>query len=414
MALISFYNILIHFTSFILKLVALFSPKIKLFVTGRKTVFTLLENKITAHDKTIWVHCASLGEFEQGLPIIEQLKNVYPNHKSIVTFFSPSGYEVKKNSSVADIITYLPLDTKKNAQRFLQLVHPEIAIFVKYEFWPNYLAELKKQHTHTLLVSGIFRKDQAFFKWYGKWMQKSLFSFKHFFVQNEASAKLLQQINFTNVTVNGDTRFDRVSKILHQDNSLPFIATFKNNKTTIVYGSSWPEDENIYIDFLNKSADTVKHIIAPHAIDKNQLEKLKKNITKPVVLYSEMHTKNLAEYDVFIIDTVGLLTKIYSYASIAYVGGGFKTGLHNTLEPAVFSIPVIIGPDYKKFQEAIDLVNEKGMFSVTSKQEYHKTISALISNEKTRNKTGAINSKYIAEKIGATTSVITYLKKTNK
>ncbi len=410
--MIHIYNILIHFTSFILRIIAFFNPKLKLFVEGRKSVFNQLQNKINSNDKTIWIHCASLGEFEQGLPIIEQLKQVYPNHKTIVSFFSPSGYEVKKNSSVADVITYLPLDTKKNAKQFLKLVHPDMAIFVKYEFWPNYLTQLKKENIRTLLVSGIFRQNQTFFKWHGKWMLKFLNSFEHFFVQNETSKLLLQKINKTNVSVNGDTRFDRVSEIVKRDNSLPFIEVFIDKKTTIVYGSSWPDDETIYLNHLNNSPNTIKHIIAPHNINNSHIEKLKNSISKPVVLHSEMHNKNLAEYSVFIIDTIGILTKIYSYASIAYVGGGFKTGLHNTLEPAVFGIPIIIGPEYDKFQEAIDLVHLKGMLPVSSENEYNQIISSLVTNKTIRELTGKKNKIYIAKKKGATDTVINYIRKT--
>ena len=406
--LIFIYNILTHFTHHILKLVALFNPKIKLFIQGRKNVFQKLEESIAITDKTIWIHCASLGEFEQGLPILEELKKQYQNHKIIVSFFSPSGYEVKKNSTAADVIVYLPLDTRTNATRFLNIVHPEVAIFVKYEFWPNYLAELKQRNIQTLLVSGIFREDQAFFKSYGKWMQKSLQTFDHFFVQNETSKALLNNIHFKNVSVAGDTRFDRVSEILKRDNSLNFIEAFKQDNTTIVYGSSWSDDESIYIDYLNSSKN-IKHIIAPHDIKSHKIEKLKNSITKSVLLFSEKDDKNIAEYDVLIIDTIGLLTKIYSYADIAYVGGAFNTGLHNTLEPAVFGIPVVIGPDFQKFQEAVDLVHQKGILSVSNKELYTATINKLIASENYRLTTGEINSDYIYQQAGATMKILNYL-----
>lgn len=408
--LITIYTILTQLAQQLIKVVALFNPKIRLFVDGRKKVFHQLNQEIKPSDKTIWIHCASLGEFEQGLPIIDSLKKNYPSHKIILTFFSPSGYEVKKNSGVTDIITYLPLDTKTNAHQFIKNVHPEFAIFVKYEFWPNYLAELKKQHIDTYLVSGIFRKDQAFFKWFGKPMQKSLETFNHFFVQNETSERLLHSINFKNTTISGDTRFDRVVEILSRDNKLDYIKQFQDDKITIVYGSSWPDDEAVYLDAINMSSKSVKHIIAPHNINKQHLEKLKNNISKPVVLYSEMAGKNLADYDVFIIDTIGLLTKIYSYADIAFVGGGFKTGLHNTLEPATFGIPIIIGPKFDKFQEAIDLVNLKGLLVVNSKVEYLTTIELLINSKDLRTATGDINRTYVTEKAGATKKITTYLK----
>jgi len=408
--LIFIYNILTHFTHYILKLVALFNPKIKLFTEGRKGVFKQLEKVILPTDKTIWIHCASLGEFEQGLPIIEELKKQYQSHKIIVSFFSPSGYEVKKNSTVADVIVYLPLDTQTNANRFLNIVHPEVAFFVKYEFWPNYLAELKYRNIQTLLVSGIFRENQAFFKYYGKWMQKSLLTFDHFFVQNETSKTLLNNIQFKNVTVAGDTRFDRVAEILKRDNSLDFIKNFKDDKTTIVYGSSWNDDEAIYLDYLNSSKN-IKHIIAPHDIKPHKIEKLRNSITKSVLLYSEKVGKNVTDYEVLIIDTIGLLTKIYSYADIAYVGGAFKTGLHNTLEPAVFGIPVVIGSEFQKFQEAVDLVNRKGILSVTNKEMYSTVINELVDSDKHRLTTGKINSNYIHQQAGATTKILNYLNK---
>ncbi len=402
------YNFTIQLIAFFLNPITLFSPKIKLFVDGRKTVFRTLKKHISKEDNTIWIHTASLGEFEQGLPIIKELKKYYIHHKIIVSFFSPSGYEVKKNTPLADCVVYLPLDTKKNARKFIQLTHPELVIFVKYEFWPNYLQELKKTNTNTLLVSGIFRKNQIFFKFYGNWMRKTLQSFYHFFVQNTNSKELLKGINFNNVTVAGDTRFDRVTEILKQDNSLNFISDFKNNKTTIVYGSSWDDDEKVYLDFLNDSSN-IKHIIAPHNINKSAIESLKNSIKKPVILYSELHSKNIAEFDVFIVDTIGLLTTIYSYADLAYVGGAFKTGLHNVLEPAVFGIPVIIGPNYEKFHEAIELVKKKGLLSISSKKEYEKTINQLLQNRELREKTGIINKLFIEKQSGATSKIINYI-----
>lgn len=411
--MITIYTILTQLAQQLLNLIALFNPKIKLFVEGRKNVLQHLNQHITPNDKTIWIHCASLGEFEQGLPIIDNLKKVFPSHKIVLTFFSPSGYEVKKNSGAANVITYLPLDTKTNARNFINVVHPEFAIFVKYEFWPNYLAELKNQNIDTYLVSGIFRKEQAFFKWFGKPMRKSLKTFTHFFVQNEVSEQLLHNINFKNTTLSGDTRFDRVVEILSRDNSLEYIKQFKNDKPTIVYGSSWPEDEAIYLDAINTSSKTVKHIIAPHNINIQQIEKLKRNISKSVILYSEMTGKNLANYDVFIIDTIGVLTKIYSYADIAFVGGGFKTGLHNTLEPATFGIPIVIGPLFEKFQEAKDLVNLKGLLVVNSKTEYLTTIEQLLNSENLRTATGNINQTYVTEKAGATGKIMRYLKSQN-
>jgi len=406
------YNFLIQIAGYLIKLVARFSPKIKLFVEGRKIVFTVLEEKIKLSDKTIWFHAASLGEYEQGLPVIEKIKEKFPNYKIIITFFSPSGYEVRKNNNIADATVYLPLDTKDNAQKFLKLVHPSMAFFIKYEYWPNYLNALKKQKIPTYAISGIFRNDQLFFKWYGGFYRKALSTFDYFFVQNENSKKLLQSIGFQNIKISGDTRFDRVSKILNQDNSLDFIADFKNNTTTIVIGSSWPKDESQLIDFINSNPFQVKFIIAPHNIKDTQIEDLKKTITKSVVLFSELTKRNLPlqEYDVFIIDTIGLLTKIYSYADIAYVGGGFGTsGLHNILEPATFGIPILIGPNFEKFSEAVALVNLGGCISVNSKSALEEKLAFLIQNEDERFEKGHICSTFVEMNKGATHIILQHL-----
>ncbi|TRX21016.1 3-deoxy-D-manno-octulosonic acid transferase, partial [Flavobacterium franklandianum] len=303
------YTLVVQFAGFLLKITALFSPKMKLFMDGRKVVFPILEQKIKRTDKTIWFHAASLGEYEQGLPVLEKIKEQFPSHKIVLTFFSPSGYEVRKNNTVADVTVYLPLDTKKNAQQFLNLVHPDLVFFIKYEYWPNYLFELKKSNTKTYLISGILRKNQLFFKWYGGFYREALDAFTYFFVQNETSKKLLQQLGKTDVAVSGDTRFDRVATILEKDNSLDFISDFKNNTLTIVVGSSWPKDEDLIVNFINSNTFNVKFIIAPHNIKEEQIQNLKNSITKKTVLFSEMETVgtsrdlSLQDFDVFIIDT---------------------------------------------------------------------------------------------------------------
>lgn len=398
------YNILVTLVGVVLKMIAFFNAKIKLFVSGRKGVFKTLAQTIKPTDKVIWLHTASLGEFEQGLPIIEQLKIDFPAHKIVVTFFSPSGYEVKKNSNVAHVITYLPLDTKKNAKLFLDIIHPDLAVFVKYEFWPNYLNQLQKQNITTLLVSAIFRKQQAFFKGYGGFMKKSLATFNHFFVQDENSKSLLNSIGFTNVTVSGDTRFDRVSKILKQDNTLSFVKNFINNKLCVVAGSTWPEDEALLTEYINMQLpQNVKFIFAPHNIKPQQIEKLKTSIHKKVVLFSEKEGKNLSDFDVLIVDTIGLLTKVYSYASIAYVGGGIgTTGLHNTLEPAVFGIPIIIGNNYENFKEAVDMVAIGGILPITNQPSLNTALNKLIKQQEFREKLGEINGSYVKNNTGAT------------
>ena len=411
------YNIITLLAAQLLKLVALFSPKMKLFVDGRKSVFQTLANKIQTSDKTIWFHAASLGEYEQGLPVIEAIKQQFPSHKIVVTFFSPSGYEVRKNNTVADVTVYLPLDTISNAKKFISLVHPEMAFFIKYEYWPNYLNELKKQQIKTYLISGILRENQAFFKWYGGFYRNALKTFDYFFVQNESSKNLLQSIGFNNVKVSGDTRFDRVVSILERDNSLDFIEQFKDNKTTIVIGSSWPKDESLLINYINQSSDDVKFIIAPHNIKQEQISNLKNQIQKKTISYSEkdemlkqvQHDKT-EDFQVYIIDTIGILTKIYSYADIAYVGGGFgNPGVHNILEPATFGVPVVIGPNYSHFAEATALVNMEGCISIQNQIQLNEAFDLLLHNEDERLEKGHICSTFVQMNKGATQTIMNHI-----
>ncbi len=384
-------------------------------MNGRKIVFSTLQSKISPSDKTIWFHAASLGEYEQGLPVIEKVKIKYPSHKIIVTFFSPSGYEVRKNNTVADVTVYLPLDTKSNAKEFIKLAHPEMVFFIKYEFWPNYLNELKKQQIKTYLISGIFRENQMFFKWYGSFYRKALKTFDYFFVQNEKSKKLIQSIGFTNVKISGDTRFDRVVAILERDNSLDFIEEFKDNKTTIVIGSSWPKDESLLIDYINNSSENVKFIIAPHNIKQEQIDSLYKQIKISKFKYSDysietLRKPNLKNYQVFIIDTIGILTKIYSYGDIAYVGGGFgNPGVHNILEPATFGLPIVIGPNYSHFAEATALVNIEGCISIQNQTQLNEAFNLLLQNEDERIEKGHICSTFVQMNKGATDKIINHL-----
>ncbi|MDB3913807.1 3-deoxy-D-manno-octulosonic acid transferase [Flavobacteriaceae bacterium] len=401
------YNFITHLTYFFLRIYAVFNKKMKLFVSGRAETFHHLSS-IKKEDRTIWFHVASLGEFEQAIPIIESTKESWQDHKIIVTFFSPSGYEIRKNSKLADVICYLPFDTKSNMKRFVELVHPEIAIIVKYEFWPNLLRQLKKQSIPTILVSGIFRKNQIFFKSTGQWMRKSLTAFHHIFVQDSSSMDLLESINFSTISITGDTRFDRVSKILDQDNTLPFMSEFKNNQYTVVAGSTWNEGEDFLVNYINNSKDE-KFIIAPHTINSNSILKLKESLKKETILYSEKEGKNLSEYTVLIIDTIGLLTKIYSYADTAYVGGGFRTGLHNILEPATFGIPIVIGSEYYKFKEAIDLVSLKGCISVQNQSTFSSTFRMLKNDLNYRKEMGKVNKTYIKKNIGATAQIMHYI-----
>ena len=393
-----------------LGIVALFSKKMKLFVDGRNNVFETLQNKISSTDKTIWFHCASLGEFEQGVPIMEAVKRLKPNHKLIISFFSPSGFEIKKNTPLADVVVYLPMDTPSNARRFIEYVNPTLAIFVKYEFWPNYLFALKKKSIPTLLVSGVFRKNQIFFKSYGGFMREALSAFKHFFVQDENSESLLREIGFQNVTISGDTRFDRVAQQIEMDNTLKFAEEFKANSLCIVCGSTWPEDENILLEYINKAPENVKFIVAPHKIEVERIADFQRKISSKTILHSKIDSVNLSEYQVLIIDCIGLLSKLFSYADIAYVGGSMgNTGLHNILEPATFGVPIVIGKNFDEFPEAEKLRSLAGLYSVSNSKELTEIFSKLVSDSRFRSATGMIAGHYVSQNIGATEKIISYI-----
>ena len=404
------YNLSIHLASFGLRIVALFNKKMKLFVNGRKDVFEILQQKISSEDKTIWFHCASLGEFEQGVPIMEAIKKQRPDHKIVVSFFSPSGFEVKKNTPLADAVVYLPMDIRANAKKFLAAVRPTMALFVKYEFWPNYLFELQKKNVLTYLVSGVFRKDQIFFKSYGGFMRKALQSFDHFFLQDENSEELLKNIGFSNVTVSGDTRFDRVSHQIEMDNTLKFAEDFKGNSLCIVCGSTWPEDEVVLLNYINAAPENVKFIIAPHKIEADKISDFTSKIVKKTVLHSNKDEVNISDYDVLIIDCIGLLSKLYSYADIAYVGGAMgSTGLHNILEPATFGVPIVIGKNYDEFPEAIRLRDLAGLFSIRNAPECSETLNKLVANKDFRTKTGMISGHFVNKNTGATAKIMRHI-----
>lgn len=409
------YNIGIFLANYSLQAIGLFNLKIKSGVIGRQETFKKLKQHISITDKTLWFHCASLGEYEQGLPVFSEIKKQHPNHKIVLSFFSPSGYEIRKNTPIADCVVYLPLDSKKNASTFLDLVHPELTVFVKYDIWPNVLNELKRRKKRAILISAVFRKDQIYFKSYGAFMKEALFAFKHIFTQNEASKQLLESINYKNGSVSGDTRFDRVSNQLKTDNTLDFIADFKQDKLCFVAGSTWPEDEKLLVEYINNEAPKdVKFIIAPHNIKPNQIQQLQNNIKEETVLFSEKEKKNVTKAKVFIIDTIGILTKIYNYADIAYVGGAVgNTGLHNTLEPAVFGIPIIIGNHYEKFPEAKALIDNQGLFSIKNQTELNKIINKLVNNSIYRISTGNKNALYISNNTGAVNIIKSYLSKKN-
>ncbi|MGI9532005.1 3-deoxy-D-manno-octulosonic acid transferase [Lutimonas sp.] len=405
------YSFAIFLAGIILQVLAVFNKKLALFVKGRKETFSRLEATIKKSNHVIWIHCASLGEFEQGRPIIEGLRKSYPSSKIVLSFFSPSGYEVRKNYEKVDSVVYLPLDTIQNAKKFVELLHPDMAIFVKYEIWPNLLQQLQKKSIPTILVSGIFRQNQLFFKSYGTWMKESLKSFSHFFLQNKSSESLLNSIGFQNTSVSGDTRFESVLGILQQDNRLDFLENFVKEKLVLVAGSTWPIDEKYLSHFLNKKqTENFRCIIAPHNIHPKEIQKLRNRIDVKTSLFSEGTIA--PDTKVYIADTVGILTKIYSYADIAYVGGGFdKEGVHNVLEPAVFDVPLVIGPIYDKFEEAKELVKLKACMVAKDEIQLHEHLTNLINNPNIRAEKGEIAGSFVKKNLGATEIIMDYIEK---
>ena len=408
------YSFSIRLVAVILRIVGLFNHKIKLGVEGRDRTFETLKTILSDGDKTMWFHCASLGEYEQGLPVFKALKSAYPRHKILLTFFSPSGYEVRKTSEIADVVTYLPLDTRANAKRFVNLVQPELSLFVKYDIWPNYLLELNKQGLKASLISANFRPQQIYFKWYGSKLNRALKSFESIFVQNPESKRLLDAHGFKNVVVAGDTRFDRVYNQLSQNNQVEVVEQFKKDELCIVIGSSWPADEELLIPYINDSSHSkIKFVIAPHEIKRSNIDSLKKQLKPPVILYSEVKEAQTNIFDslgkakVRSIDKVGLLSKIYSYADIAYVGGAMgQTGLHNILEPAVFGIPIVIGKNYSKFPEAFEMIENAGVTSIHDHPSLESHLNNLIDNHSLRLNQGKKNLKFIKKKKGAVIQIM--------
>ena len=406
------YNIGIYIAHFVLGGLSICNTKIKKGITGRKQSFKILESFLGPDDKTLWFHCASLGEFEQGLPVFQKLRAHYRSHKVVLTFFSPSGYEIRKNTQVADIVVYLPLDTTRNATRFVNLVSPELTVFVKYDIWPNYLNALKKNQCKAILISALFRDNQIYFTWYGAMFRRSLLAFEHIFTQNESSKQLLNSIGYHSVTVSGDTRYDRVCAQLKANNTLNFIEQFKNGHTCVVVGSSWPEDEALFVNYINNNLHKpLKYIVAPHNIKKPQIHDFASKLNIETLLYSEFDGKPLETYQVLIIDTIGLLSKIYKYADIAYVGGAMgNTGLHNTLEPAVFGVPIIIGHNYEKFPEAKALIHNGGMFSVSNQKDFNTILDRLITETEYRKTSGQQNASFVKENSGAVIQILKHLR----
>ncbi len=378
--------------------------KAKLMEEGRKNWSALLADKMLPlkGQKVIWFHAASLGEFEQGRPLIEALHEKYPEYRVVQTFFSPSGYEVRKNYKGADVICYLPYDTPSNCRRFLDLVHPDIAIFVKYEFWGHILQELKRRAVPTYLVSGIFRNRQAFFKWYGGIVRPTLDCFTHLFVQDEESKNLANGLGLRNVTVCGDTRFDRVIAIQQQAKQFPWAKAFAGSaRFVLVAGSSWPKDEDILLEHFNNHPE-MKLIIAPHEIHEEHVQSIIGKLKRPFMRYSQLNEAKVTEVDCLIIDAIGFLSGIYRYGQVAYIGGGFGVGIHNTLEAAVYGIPVVFGPNHTAFREALGLLSAEGGFTVSNAEEYEAMMGRFLSDQAFLAASGKKAGTYVTENSGAT------------
>ena len=364
-----FYNLFLHLYQLGITLAAPFCEKARLWRNGRRNIFKELSTSV-AGKPVIWMHCASLGEYEQGKPLIEKLRHEQPNNSILVTFFSPSGYEVRKNDPTADFIFYLPMDTPRNAKRFLDIVKPQAAVFVKYEYWFNYMRELKKRDIPFYYISAIFFQQQHFFKWYGSWFRKQLRQATHFYVQNQNSEELLRGINIQQVTISGDTRFDRVARIAKENAPVSEIEQFKGEKKLLICGSTWGPDEKLLAGLFPKIKNEYKLVIAPHLIHQEHLNTIAALFADHKIAYfTKKEEFDLAQAEVLIIDTIGLLNKMYRYGDVAHIGGGFETGLHNTLEAAVFGIPIFFGPHYDKFNEAIELVKRQAAFSVSDLEE---------------------------------------------
>jgi 3-deoxy-D-manno-octulosonic-acid transferase len=399
------YNIGIGLYDFGVHLMAPFSRKPRKMMKGHWVVYRLIRQQREKDANYIWFHAASLGEFEQGRPLMERIRAEHPEYKILLTFFSPSGYEVRKNYCGADIICYLPFDKPRNVKKFLNLVRPCMAFFIKYEFWKNYIDELNRRRIPVYSVSSIFRKDQVFFKWYGGRYRDVLKDFDHLFVQNETSKRFLTKIGVTRVTVVGDTRFDRVLEIREEAKILPLVEKFKGNSLTLVAGSSWGPDEDLLIEYFNTHPE-IKLIIAPHVIDENHLVEIIDKLKRPYVRYSKAHVRKVENADCLIIDCFGLLSSIYRYGEIAYIGGGFGVSIHNTLEAAVYGIPVVFGPRYQKFMEAIQLIEAKGAFSIRNYEELSALLDKLTYDEEFLRETGGNAGHYVTSNAGATDKVL--------
>jgi 3-deoxy-D-manno-octulosonic-acid transferase len=410
------YSFGVRIYGLIIRLASLFNQKAKLWIHGRQGLINDLEVAFEKArtgkpaSKTAWFHCASLGEFEQGRPLIESFRQQHPEYLILLTFFSPSGYENRKNYQQADLIYYLPLDTRSNAEKFLDIVKPDIIFFIKYEFWFNYLGIIQDRKIPHYLISAIFRADQHFFKWYGDWSRKILMNFTHIFVQNEISKELLEFVGITNVSVSGDTRFDRVISIASSQKDLPVIESFCKDSTVLVAGSTWPADEKLLVKFASEYPGKIKMIIAPHELHEDALTALTMSLGPSAVRYSKIGSSALTEKNILVLDAIGILSKVYSFGKIAYVGGGFGAGIHNILEAAVYGLPVIMGPNINKFHEAIELTGLKGAYIVHHYSDFSRLLNGLIDDPSRVSKAGITCRTFVDKEKGATGRILAEIK----
>lgn len=406
-----FYNIGIKFYYFLIWIASFFNKKAKLWIDGRKN-WRLKFNPNQSH-KNIWFHFASLGEFEQGKPLLQAVRERFPEKKVVITFFSPSGYEVRKNSPLGDYILYLPLDTAKNAKDFIKIFKPEIAFFNKYEYWNYFFKELKKQQIPLYITSAIFRKEQLFFKPYGGFYRGILKCVTHFFVQNQTSADLLDSIGLKGFTISGDTRFDSVAALVQNKKDIPIIQKFKKDDKLFICGSTWLEDEKLIAHHILSSPKGWKYIIAPHEVSETNIKNLEQLLSDKSIRYSQLDEGTLENAQTLIIDNIGMLSSLYAYADVTYIGGGFGAGIHNTLEAAAYALPVVFGPKYQKFKEAVDLVLLKGGFKINNQEELNSILSRLTSDDNFRKKSGEIAKNYVEKNIGATNMIMNKVFKLN-
>lgn len=400
------YNLGILIYQLIVTVVSPFNRKAKLWKKGRNRWESRLRETIKRDDRIVWFHCASLGEFEQGRTVIEAFREKYSDIKILLTFFSPSGYEIRKNYPKADYIFYLPLDTRRNAIKFIEIVNPIATIFVKYEFWYHYLKQLKKRNIPTYIISAIFREDQVFFKPYGKWYRSFLSNFEHLFVQNKKSQELLASIGISNVTIAGDTRFDRVMANAQAAKTIPLLEQFALNSKVLVAGSTWQKDEEVIIEYFKDNPHNLKLIIAPHEINPQNIEKFRAKIGIKSMLYTNPCEADLGDTQVLIIDTIGILSSVYRYGTIAYIGGGFGVGIHNTLEAAVYGMPVIFGPNYQRFQEAVELIEIGSARSIDNLDSFSDSVSHFLTLEGELQKIKDLSKNYFMKKAGATKIIL--------